>query len=145
MCIRDRGGLHQRSGVALPTGGRADPAVGNEALAGNRRSVFFSLVPGARWYPTLKPKHFYHTKTKKHTYVRTKTKIIRHVHAAHGQTRRFFLWGVSIGNSLRSNKIFKGASPAAEQGPPSKQVPQETNNNCKKQITLPRTPYKYPD
>ena len=27
------GGLHQRSGVALPTGGRADPAVGNEALA----------------------------------------------------------------------------------------------------------------
>ena len=26
------GRLHQRSGVALPTGGRADPAVGNEAL-----------------------------------------------------------------------------------------------------------------
>ena len=45
------GGLHQRSGVALPTGGRADPAVGYEALAGTRRSVFFSLVPGARWYP----------------------------------------------------------------------------------------------
>ena len=42
MCIRDRltslvlGGLHQRSGVALPTGGRADPAIGNEALAGTR-------------------------------------------------------------------------------------------------------------
>ena len=35
------GGLHQRSGVALPTGGRADPAIGNEALAGTRRSVFF--------------------------------------------------------------------------------------------------------
>ena len=35
------GGLHQRSGVALPTGGIADPAVGNEALAGTRRSVFF--------------------------------------------------------------------------------------------------------
>ena len=34
------GGLHQRSGVALPTGGRADPAVGNEALAGTRRSFF---------------------------------------------------------------------------------------------------------
>ena len=33
------GGLHQRSGVALPTGGRADPAVGNEALAGTRRSL----------------------------------------------------------------------------------------------------------
>ena len=48
--------LHQRSGVALPTGGRADPAVGNEALAGTRRSVLFSLVPGARWYPTLKPR-----------------------------------------------------------------------------------------
>ena len=35
------GGLHQRSGVTLPTGGRADPAIGNEALAGTRRSVFF--------------------------------------------------------------------------------------------------------
>ena len=34
-------GLHQRSGVALPTGGRADLAIGNEALAGTRRSVFF--------------------------------------------------------------------------------------------------------
>ena len=30
------GGLHQRSGVALPTGGRADPAIGNDALAGTR-------------------------------------------------------------------------------------------------------------
>ena len=32
------GGLHQRSGLALPTGGRADPAIGNEALAGTDRS-----------------------------------------------------------------------------------------------------------
>ena len=56
--------LHRRSGVALPTAGRADPAVGNEALAGTRRSFFFSLVPGARWYPTLKPRQFFHTKTK---------------------------------------------------------------------------------
>ena len=38
----------KKSGVALPTDGRADPAVDNEALAGTRRSVFFSLVPGAR-------------------------------------------------------------------------------------------------
>ena len=30
------GALHQRSGVALPTGGRADPAIINEALAGTR-------------------------------------------------------------------------------------------------------------
>ena len=37
--------LHQRSGVALPTGGRADPAVGNEALAGI--SFFFC------WYQAL--------------------------------------------------------------------------------------------
>ena len=55
------GGLHQRSGVALPTGGRADPAVGNEALAGTRRSVFISLVPGARCYPTLKPRQSFST------------------------------------------------------------------------------------
>ena len=34
----------------------------------------------------------------------TKTKIIRHVHAAHGHTRRLFFWDVSIRNSLRSNK-----------------------------------------
>ena len=25
--------------------------------------LFFSLVPGARWYPTLKPRQFFHTKT----------------------------------------------------------------------------------
>ena len=57
------GGLHQRSGVALPTGGRADPAVGNEALAGTRRSFFFagtrrSLVPHTKTktiFSTLKP------------------------------------------------------------------------------------------
>ena len=30
------GGLHQGSGVALPTGGRVDPAIGNEELAGTR-------------------------------------------------------------------------------------------------------------
>ena len=41
------GGLHQISGVALPTGGRGDPAVGNEALAGTRRSFFY------RWYQAL--------------------------------------------------------------------------------------------
>ena len=78
------GGLHQRSGVALPTGGRADPAVSNEALAGTRRSVFFSLVPGARWYPTLKPRLVEHTQT---------------------HTDGFFFGDVSIRNSLRSNKI----------------------------------------
>ena len=41
------GGLHQGNGVALPTGGRADPAVGNEALTGTRGSVFFC------WYQAL--------------------------------------------------------------------------------------------
>ena len=76
------GGLHQRSGVALPTGGRADPAVGNEALAGTRRSVFFSLVPGARWYPTLKPRQFFHTKTKI-----SRTRV-------HTGRRTDFFWGV---------------------------------------------------
>ena len=34
----------------------------------------------------------------------TKTKIIWHVHAAHGHTRGLFFWHVSIRNSLRSNK-----------------------------------------
>ena len=38
-CPRVEGPTPQRSGVALPTGGRADPAVGNEALAGTRRSL----------------------------------------------------------------------------------------------------------
>ena len=71
------GGLHQRSGVALPTGGRADPAVGNEALAGTRRSVFFSLVPGARWYPTLKPRQSFST---------LKPRLVEHTHG-----RIFFL------------------------------------------------------
>ena len=69
--------------MALPTGGRADPAVGNEALAGSRRSFFLSLVPGARWYPTLKPRLVEHTQT----------------HTPDG----FFFWDVSIRNSLRSN------------------------------------------
>ena len=63
------GGLHQRSEVALPTGGRADPAVGNEALAGTRRSVFFagtrrSLVPHTKTktiFSTLKPRLVEHT------------------------------------------------------------------------------------
>ena len=77
------GGLHQKSGVALPTGGRADPAFGNEALAGTRRSVFFSLVPGARWYPTLKPRQ---SICVWYIILHTKTKIIAHVHAAHGHT-----------------------------------------------------------
>ena len=46
-------GLHQRSGVALPTDGRADPAIGNEALAGTGCFSFFfdvalycTYVPG---------------------------------------------------------------------------------------------------
>ena len=63
---------------------------------------FFSLVPGARWYPTLKPRQFFHTKTKKHTYVHTKTKISR----TPRQTDRrsvFFSLHVAIRNSLRSN------------------------------------------
>ena len=81
--------LHQRSGVALPTGGRADPAVGNEALAGTRRSVLFSLVPGARWYPTLKPRQSF-----------SKTKISR-THA--GTDFVFGMYQVSIRNSLRAN------------------------------------------
>ena len=94
MCIRDRGGLHQRSGVALPTGGRADPAVGNEALAGTRRSFFFSLVPGARWYPKLKPRLVFST---------LKPRLAEHPHT---QTDRFFFLDVAIRNSLRSNKKF---------------------------------------
>ena len=87
------GGLHQRSGVALPTGGRADPVVGNEALSGTRGFVFFSLVPGARWYPTLKPRQSFcmwyiipHTKTQDCC-------TGAHVHAAHG-TRADFFFGM---------------------------------------------------
>ena len=89
--------LHQRSGVALPTGGRADPAVGNEALAGTRRSFFFfagtrrSLVP--------------HTKNKT-MFFHTKTNISR----THTDTDGFFCWNVSIRNSLRSNKNGTGAA-----------------------------------
>ena len=48
---------------------------------------FFSLVSGARWYPTLKPILVEHACTR-----------------AHGHTRRLFFWDVSIRNSLRSNK-----------------------------------------
>ena len=71
------GGLHQRSGVALPTGGRADPAVGNEALAGTRRPFLLSLVRGARWYPTLKPRQFSTLKpTRRSMAPYTKTKTI---------------------------------------------------------------------
>ena len=85
------GGLHQRSGVALPTGGRADHAVGNEALAGTRRSVF-SLVSGARWYPTLKPRQSF---CMWYIIPHTKTKIIPHVHTCTKHTgtrgRIFFL------------------------------------------------------
>ena len=89
------GGLHQGSGVALPTGGRADPAVGNEALAGTRRSVFFSLVPGARWYPTLKPRQSF---CMWYIIPHTKTKISRtqgHMDTrAHGHTRTDFFFGM---------------------------------------------------
>ena len=75
-------------------GGRADPAVGNEALAGTRRSDFFfagtrrSLVP--------------HTKTK--TIFHTKTKISR------THTDGFFVWDVPLvgnRNSLRSNNMYE--------------------------------------
>ena len=87
------GGLHQRSGVALPTGGRADPAVGNEALAGTRRSVFFSLVPGARWYPTLKPRQYF---CMWYIIPHTKTKMIAHVHTCtrHTGTRGRIFFGM---------------------------------------------------
>ena len=47
--------------------------------------LYFSLMPGARWYPTLKPRQFFHTKTKKHTYVHTKTKISRTPRQTDGQ------------------------------------------------------------
>ena len=50
------GGLHQRSGVALPTGGRADPALGNEALAGTR---YIRMYVVHNTYPTLKPRPFF--------------------------------------------------------------------------------------
>ena len=53
------GGLHQRSGVALPTGGGADPAVGNEALAGTRRSVFFCAGTRRSLVPHTKTKTFF--------------------------------------------------------------------------------------
>ena len=93
-------GLHQRSGVALPTGGRADPAVGNEALAGTRRSFFFSPVPGRR---SLVP----HTKTKT-IFSTLKPRLVEHT-----DTDGFFFWDVpvSIRNSLRSNKLYEIAFP----------------------------------
>ena len=53
---------------------------------------FFLLVPGARWYPTLKPRQFFHTKTK--------------INRTSGQTHKrsvFFFLHVAIRNSLRSN------------------------------------------
>ena len=81
-------------------GGRADPAVGNEALAGTRRSDFFfagtrrSLVP--------------HTKTKT-IFSTLKPRLVEHTHG------RIF-WGrctdvpdvplVGIRNSLRSKNIY---------------------------------------
>ena len=108
MCIRDR-----RSGVALPTGGRADPAVGNEALAGTRRSVFFLLVPGDRWYPTLKPRQYF---CMWYIIPHTKTKIIAHVHTCtrHTGTRgRIFFWYVSIRNSLRVRACAQTTATAA--------------------------------
>ena len=42
------GGLHHRSGVALPTGGRADPAIGNESLAGARYILSLIHIPSPR-------------------------------------------------------------------------------------------------
>ena len=36
------------------------------ALIGKQRSIFPNLnQPGSRWYPTLKPRQFFHTKTKR--------------------------------------------------------------------------------
>ena len=52
------GGLHQRSGVALPTGGRADPAIGNEALAGTR---YIRYTKTKTISSTLKPRLVEHT------------------------------------------------------------------------------------
>ena len=63
------GGLHHRSGVALPTGGRADPAIGNESLAGTR---YIRMYVVHNTYPTLKIRYFFHTKTKiSRTHTRT--------------------------------------------------------------------------
>ena len=63
---------------------------------------FFSLVPGARWYPTLKPRQFFHTKTKKHTYVHTKTKISRTSTHTHKRSVFFFLRAISKNGCTRS-------------------------------------------
>ena len=65
----------------------------------------FSLVPGARWYPALKPRQYF---CMWYIIPHTKTKIIAHVHQAHGTRAHadgFFFWDVSIRNSLRSNKV----------------------------------------
>ena len=88
---------HGWKGRPRGQGGRADPAVGNEALAGTRRSFFFSLIPGARWYPTLKPRQFSTLKPR-----------LLHTCTRHTGTRaRIFFWDVSIRNSLRSIKSYE--------------------------------------
>ena len=94
------GGLHQRTGVALPTGGRADPAIGNETLAGTKYIRMYKYVVH-NTYPTLKP-IFFHTKTK-----------------MSGTNTHFFLgmYQVSIRNSLRSNNDVTTAVHAVS--PPS--------------------------
>ena len=55
---------------------------------------FLLLVPGARWYPTLKPRQIFHTKTK----------ISRTSGHTHKRSVFFFLH-VAIRNSLRSNNL----------------------------------------
>ena len=62
------GGLHQRSGVALPTGGRFRPRSWQRSARWYQAFFFLSLVPGARWYPTLKP-----TRRSLAPYTKTKT------------------------------------------------------------------------
>ena len=52
---------------------------------------FFSLVPGARWYPTLNPRQSF---CMWYIIPHTKTKIIAHVHEAHGHTRTDFFFGM---------------------------------------------------
>ena len=67
------GGLHQGSGVALPTGGRVDPAIGNEELAGTRyvsgstfaRSLRFTAASLSRLHLRI----WYIIRTWYHTYV----------------------------------------------------------------------------
>ena len=74
---------------------------------------FFSLVPGARWYPTLKPRLSF---CMWYIIPHTKTKIIPHVHTCtkHTGTRgRIFFWYVSIRNSLRVRACAQTTATAA--------------------------------